>query len=55
MLVDGVELPAFDGIEKDFCCFLYAFEERIVFGRAGRGTFVGVVTEDFLAVGGLDL
>jgi len=53
--VDGVVLPAFDWVEKDFGCFLYAFEESVVLRRASRGAFIGVMAEDFLAVGGLDL
>jgi len=53
--VDGVVLPAFDWIEKDFGGFLYAFKESVVFRGAGRGAFVGVMAQDFLAVGGLDL
>jgi hypothetical protein len=53
--VDGVVLPAFDWVEKDFGRFLYAFEEGVVFRRASRGAFVRVMAQDFLAVGGLDL
>lgn len=48
-------MAALDGVEKDFCRFLNAFEKRIVFRGAGCGALVGVVPEDFLAVGGLDL
>ena len=55
MLVDGVELSAFYGVEEDFGRFLDAFEERVVFGGAGGGAFVGVVAEDLFAVGKLDL
>ncbi len=44
-----------DGVEQDFGSFLNAFEERIVFGTAGSGFLVGMVAEDFLAVGALDL
>jgi len=53
--VDRVVLPAFDWIKKDFSCFLYTFEEGVVFRGASRRAFVGVMAEDFLAVGGLDL
>jgi len=41
--VDGVKLAAFDGVEKDFGGLLDAFEERVVFGRAGSSFFVGVM------------
>ena len=53
--IDGVELAALDWVEEDFGGFLDAFEEGIVFGGAGRGFLVGVVAEDLLAVGTLDL
>ena len=53
--VDGIKLAALDRVEEDFCCFLNAFEEGIVFGGAGRGFLVRVVAEDLLAVGALDL
>lgn len=55
MLVDGVELTAFDGVEQDLSGFLDAFEERVVFGGARCGALVRVVAEDFFAVGGFDL
>ena len=31
VFVNGIELTAFDGVEEDFCGFLDAFEERVVF------------------------
>ena len=48
-------MSPFDRVEKDFGGFLYAFEEGVVFGRAGCGAFVGVMTEDFFAMSRLDL
>ena len=48
-------MAAFDGIGEDFKGFLDAFEKGVVFGGAGGGTFVGVMAEDFFAVGTLDL
>lgn len=53
--VDRVELAALDGVEKDFGGFLDAFEEAVVFCAAGCGFLVGVMAEDLLAVGALDL
>ena len=55
MLVDGVELSAFYGVEEYFGCFLDTFEEGVILGGTGGGAFVGVVAEDFFAVGELDL
>jgi len=48
-------LAAFDRVEEDFRGLLDAFEERVVFGGAGRGFFVGVMAEDFFAVSAFDL
>lgn len=53
--VDGVELAALDGVEKNFGSFLDALEERIVLIASRGSLFVGMMTEDLLAVGALDL
>lgn len=48
-------MTALDGVEEDFCSFLDALEERVVL-ITSRGSFlVGMMTEDLLAVGALDL
>jgi hypothetical protein len=54
-LVDGVELPAADGVGKDLVSLLDALEELVVLGGTGSGLLVGVVLEDLPAVGALDL
>jgi hypothetical protein len=53
--VDGVVLPALDGVEQDLGGFLDAFEEGVVVDATGRSFFVGMVFENFFAVGALDL
>jgi hypothetical protein len=54
-LVDGVELAALDGVEQDLGGLLDALEEVVVVADAAGGLLVGVVLEDLLAVGALDL
>jgi hypothetical protein len=54
-LVDGVELPAADGVGKDLVSLLDALEELVVLGGTGSSLLVGVVLEDLPAVGALDL
>jgi hypothetical protein len=54
-LVDGVELPAADGVGKDLVSLLDALEELVVLGGTGSGLLVGVVLENLPAVGALDL
>jgi hypothetical protein len=54
-IVDRVPLAPLDGVEKDFVGLLDAFEEIVVFGFSRCGLFVGVVAQDLLAVGTLDL
>lgn len=54
-LVDGVELAALDGVEQDLGGLLDALEEVVVVAGAAGGLLVGVVLEDLLAVGALDL
>lgn len=48
-------MPALDGVKKDFGGFLDALEEGVVFRGTGCSAFVGVVPEDFFAVGGFNL
>lgn len=55
VFIDGIELPSFDRIGKDLESLLDTFEERVIFGGAGGGTFIRVVTKDFLAMGAFDL
>lgn len=54
-LVDRVELAALDGVEQDLGGLLDALEEVVVVAGAAGGLLVGVVLEDLLAVGALDL
>ena len=54
-LVYAVELPAFLGIQENLGSFLDAFEKGVVFAGASGGALVGMVAEDFFAVGGADL
>lgn len=54
-LIDGIELAALDGVEEDLGSFLDALEEVIILGAAGGSLLIGVVLEDLLAVGTLDL
>lgn len=55
LLVDGIKLAASGGIEEDVGGLLDALEELVVLGAALGGLLVGVVLEDLLAVGLLDL
>lgn len=54
-LVDGVVLAALDGVQQDLGGLLDALEEVVVVAAAGCCLLVGVVLEDLLAVGALDL
>lgn len=54
-LVDRVELAAADRVEEDLGRLLDALEEVVVISAAGGGLLVGVVLQDLLAVGALDL
>ena len=55
LLVDRIELTPLDGVEQDLCRLLDALEEAIVLGTAGGRLLVGMMLEDLLAVGALDL
>jgi hypothetical protein len=56
VLVAGIVLTTLGGVEEDFSSFLNALEEAVVFvGLAGSSFLVGMVAEDLLAVGALDL
>ena len=48
--VDRVVLTPLQGIEKDFVGFLDALEERVVFGSACGGPFVGMMLEYLLSM-----
>jgi hypothetical protein len=48
-------LAAFDGIEEDLVGLLDAFEERVVFFLACCCFLIGVMLEDLLTMGALDL
>lgn len=54
-LVDGVVLTALDGVKQNLGRLLDALEEVVIVAAAGRGLLIGVVLEDLLAVGALDL
>ena len=54
-LIDRVELAAADGVKEDLGRLLDALEEVVVISAAGGGLLVGVVFQDLLAVGALDL
>ena len=55
MLIDGIKLPATNGVEQDFSGFLNALEEGVIFGITGSSLLIGVMTKDFFTVGPLDL
>ena len=55
MFVNGVELAAFDGIEKDVGGLLNAFEKGIIVITASRSALVRMMPENLFAVGALDL
>lgn len=55
LLVDGVELAASDGVEQNVGGLLDTLEELVVLGTAQGSLLIGVVLEDLLAVGLLDL
>jgi hypothetical protein len=53
--VDRVELPALNRVQEDFGGFLDAFEEGVVVHTASCSFLIGMVTENLLTVGTLDL
>jgi len=55
LLINGVELAALCGVKENLGGLLDALEEVVVVGAAGSGLLIGVVLEDLLAVGTLDL
>lgn len=55
VFVDGVELASLNGVEENFGGFLDTFEEAVVLGATSSSFLIGVVTENLLAVGSLDL
>jgi hypothetical protein len=55
LLIDGIELAALDGVEEDVGSLLDTLEKLIIFGTTLGGLLIGVVLENLLAVGLLDL
>lgn len=55
LLVDRVELATLDGVEEDIGGLLDTLEELVVVLAAVGSLLIGVVLEDLLAVGLLDL
>jgi hypothetical protein len=55
LLVDRVKLAALDGVEEDIGGLLDTLEELVVVLAAVGSLLIGVVLEDLLAVGLLDL
>lgn len=55
MLINGVKLAALDRIKEDFGGFLDTFEEAIIFGATSRSFLIGMMAEDLLAMGALNL
>lgn len=54
-LIDGVELTTSDRVGKNLGSLLDTLEESVVLVAARSSLLVGVVLEDLLAVGTLDL
>lgn len=54
-LIDRVELPSPDGVRQDFGSFLDALEKLIALVATGGGLLIGMMLENLLAVGALDL
>jgi hypothetical protein len=50
-----VKLAALDGVKKNFSSLLDALEELVVLSSTSCGLLVGMMFEDLLAVGSLDL
>lgn len=55
LLIDGIELAALDGVEEDVCSLLDTLEKLIIFGTTLGSLLIGVMLENLLAVGLLDL
>ena len=56
VLIAGIVLATLSRVEKDLSSLLDTLEEAVVFvALAGSGLLVGMVAEDLLAVGALDL
>lgn len=55
LLVDGVVLATLGGVKEDLSSLLDTLEELIILGAALGGLLIGMVLEDLLAVGLLDL
>lgn len=55
LLVDGVVLATLGGVEEDLGSLLDALKELVVLGAALGSLLIGVVLQDLLAVGLLDL
>lgn len=56
VLIAGIVLTTLGRVEKNFSSLLNTLEEAVVFvALAGGGLLIGVMAEDLLAVGALDL
>jgi hypothetical protein len=55
MVVNGIELSAFDRIEENVGGFLYALKEAIVFGISSGCLLIGMMSKNLLAMGTFDL
>jgi hypothetical protein len=55
LLINGVKLTALGGVKQDLGGLLDALEEVVVIDAAGSSLLIGVVLQDLLAVGLLDL
>lgn len=56
VLIAGIVLATLSRVEKDLSSLLDTLEEAVIFvALAGSGLLVGMVAEDLLAVGALDL
>jgi hypothetical protein len=55
LLIDGIELAALDGVEEDVGSLLNTLEKLIIFGTTLGSLLIGVMLENLLAVGLLDL
>ncbi|KAI6775053.1 hypothetical protein HG530_001811 [Fusarium avenaceum] len=55
LLIDGIELATLDGVKEDIGSLLDTLEELIIVDTTLGSLLIGVVLEDLLAVGFLDL
>ena len=55
MLIDGIELPTLDRVKENLGSLLDTLEKAIVLGASSRSLLIGVMAENLLAVGTLNL